>query len=70
MTSGYWVLLENGKESDYFSIMYDPTHSYGPIEKPLPWGARVAQWVEHLTLNFSSGHDARVVGLSPNQVPC
>ena len=29
-------------------------------------GAGVAQWVKRLTLNFSSGHDLRVVGLSPS----
>ena len=28
-------------------------------------GAWVAQSVEHLTLDFSLGHDHRVVGLSP-----
>ena len=28
-------------------------------------GAWVAHWIEHLTLDFSSGHDPRVVGLSP-----
>ena len=28
-------------------------------------GAWVAQSVEHLTLDFSSGHDPRVVGFSP-----
>ena len=29
------------------------------------WGAWVAQWVEPLTLDFGSGYDSRVVGLSP-----
>ena len=28
------------------------------------WGARVAQLIEHLILDFGSGHDPRVVGLS------
>ena len=28
-------------------------------------GAWVAQWVEHLTLDFASGHDPRVMGSSP-----
>ena len=29
------------------------------------WGAWVAQSVEHLPLDFGSGHDLKVVGLSP-----
>ena len=29
------------------------------------WGAWVAQLVKHPTLNLSSGHDPRDVGLSP-----
>ena len=28
-------------------------------------GTRVAQFVKHLTLDFSTGHDLRVVGSSP-----
>ena len=31
----------------------------------LSWGAWMAQLVEHLALNFRSGHDARIVGSSP-----
>ena len=27
--------------------------------------ARVAQWVEYLTLDFGSGHDPRVMGWNP-----
>ena len=29
------------------------------------WGSWMAQLVEHPTLDFSSGHDIRVMGLSP-----
>ena len=29
------------------------------------WGAWAAQSVKHLTLDFCSGHDLRVVGLTP-----
>ena len=32
------------------------------------WGAWVAQLVEHLTLDFSLGHDLRVVRLSPTHI--
>ena len=32
------------------------------------WGAWVAQLVEHLTLDFTSGHDLRVVGMSLGSV--
>lgn len=35
------------------------------IVKDQSWGAWVAQSVKHLTLNFSSGHDLRIVQLSP-----
>ena len=33
--------------------------------KEFSWGVWVAQSVEHLTLDFGSGHDPRVMGLSP-----
>ena len=37
----------------------------------LNWGARVAQSVEHQTLDFDSGHDPKVVGSQgPCQAPC
>ena len=35
------------------------------IETLKNWGSWVAQSVERPTLDFSSGHDPRVVGLSP-----
>ena len=42
------------------------THSgTDPLKVPGFWGAWVAQWVEHLTLDFSSGHDPRVSGSNP-----
>ena len=31
----------------------------------MEWGAWVAQWVKHPTLEFGSGHDLRVMRLSP-----
>ena len=34
------------------------------------WGSWVAQSVKHLTLNFGSGHDAKVVEFEPRAVFC
>ena len=36
-----------------------------PIKLPLIGGAWVAQWVMYLTLDFGSGHDLKVMKLSP-----
>ena len=32
------------------------------------WGGWVAQSVKHLTLDFSSGHDSRVMGSNPSRL--
>ena len=34
-------------------------------KNPITWGTPVAHWAEHLTLDFRSVHDLRVVGLIP-----
>ena len=34
------------------------------------WGTWVAQWVKHLTLDFSLGHDLRVRGFEPRVELC
>ena len=49
----------------YISFYFVPPMVSMFTLKMLIWDTRVAKLVEHLTLEFSSGHDPRVMGLSP-----
>ena len=44
---------------------YTQNHCIVSFKRVISQGAKVAQLVEHLALDFGSGHDPRVVGSSP-----
>ena len=40
------------------------------LRNHITWNARVAQLVEHLTLDFGSGHDLRTIRIEPHVGLC
>ena len=57
-----YSLYQNNRYSLYQNKI---VQHFGSLEKECSWGTWVAQLVKGLTLDFGSGHDLRVMSLSP-----